>query len=745
MIDARFQLLSRLGQGAMGTVFLASRGEEQVALKMLDIERDDPLAMGRFVREARVASNLKHPGIVPVIESGFDEASGRCFIVMPLVRGKDLQRVLKRTGALPPELAIHLALQAADALAFAHEAGVIHRDIKPSNLLIVAEGETVRVQVTDFGLAKETQATTSLTATGAMMGSPRYMAPEQFLDTKRADRRADVWGLAMTFYEMLAGQPALGHLSSFPELALAVNTGEIPPLQGVAPWVHPELATILHAALLSDLGARCPDLGAFARALRHFAGPGADQGAQTLRGLSAEERAVTARSIALPTSWTIDVGPLLAVSAVDADALIGETLGGIYHLERKLGQGGMGAVYEAITPDGQRAAVKVISRSTQNRDVIRRFMREARATSAIESRHVVGVLDAADDDGGKSVPFLAMELLDGLDLDTLIKRAGALEPRAAARVFVQAARGLSAAHEKSIVHRDIKPANLFLHEEAEGIIVTKICDFGVAKNNDVSEDHASTMDLTRTGGMLGSPVYMSPEQASNAKGVDARTDLWSLCLSLYEALSGQRPWADCTMMGQLILAICTRDITPIQDLAPWVSPELAAIVHKGLERDVARRWSSSAELAAALEPLALPGEVTRRDLCALTAAQRARFAPRFAPRFAGSTSATTPAPGADLTSTEDIPALTTTQGPPSPPPARPRPRPPRLCHPRPPRRLRPPRRSPPIPRSPPPRGRSPRRALRREPPLPRRRRSTRGACCWRAPSWWPRRSRVVSG
>jgi serine/threonine-protein kinase len=302
---------------------------------------------------------------------------------------------------------------------------------------------------------------------------------------------------------------------------------------------------------------------------------------------------------------------------IQDDPLIGETLG-VYRLLRRLGQGGMGTVYEASAPGDRRVAVKLISAGSRGANVVRRFLREARATRSIESRHVVGVLDASDD--GNSGPFLVMELLDGLDLQTLIRRVGALEPRAAARVFIQAARGLSAAHEKSIVHRDIKPANLFLHEEAEGTIVTKICDFGVAK--DVGEDLTLSLDLTRTGGMLGSPLYMSPEQASNAKGVDARTDLWSLCLSLYEALSGQRPWGQCSTVGQLILAICTQNITPLRELAPWVSPELAAVVHKGLERDVARRWSSSAELAAALEPLALPGEISRRDLCAFLPALR---------------------------------------------------------------------------------------------------------------------------
>jgi serine/threonine protein kinase len=129
----------------------------------------------------------------------------------------------------------------------------------------------------------------------------------------------------------------------------------------------------------------------------------------------------------------------------------------------------------------------------------------------------------------------------GRDLSALIRSGGPLEPAPVARIFMQACRGLADAHKLGIVHRDIKPANIFLHELPTGEIVTKICDFGVAKKIIASDGDETATDLTRTGGVLGSPMYFSPEQSKNAKHVDHRTDIWSLAVSLYEAVSGRWP------------------------------------------------------------------------------------------------------------------------------------------------------------------------------------------------------------
>jgi serine/threonine-protein kinase len=264
----------------------------------------------------------------------------------------------------------------------------------------------------------------------------------------------------------------------------------------------------------------------------------------------------------------------------------------------------MGAVFEVEDEDSSRQAAKLIDRRHLGEEeaTVRRFIREAKAATSIESPHVVRTHEAAQDEQLK-VPFIIMELMRGVDLRSVLQQRGALEQAAVARVFVQAARGIAAAHHQGIVHRDIKPANLFLHTEPDGRITVKVCDFGVAKRaSDSEHDSTASHELTRTGGMIGSPMYMSPEQAMNAKNVDHRTDIWSLCISMYEALSGTKVWAGRSSLGQIIVAICTQQVPPLRRVAPWVDKGLAEVVHRGLRSEISQRWGSIDELLVALEP-----------------------------------------------------------------------------------------------------------------------------------------------
>jgi eukaryotic-like serine/threonine-protein kinase len=232
---------------------------------------------------------------------------------------------------------------------------------------------------------------------------------------------------------------------------------------------------------------------------------------------------------------------------------------------------------------------------------MKRFAREAKAAAPIQSPNVVRTLDAGTDEQLR-MPFIIMELMRGQDLAQLLKKVRLLEPQVAVRLFLQATHGIAAAHAQKVVHRDIKPANLFLQIEAgTGLVTVKVCDFGVAKNTQVDDYSQSSAALTRTGRMLGSPLYMSPEQARSAKHVDERTDVWSLSVALWEALAGERLWGDRGSLGELIIAICAEDIRHLEEVAPWVPPGLAKVVHRGLERDLAKRWPNMAAMAQALE------------------------------------------------------------------------------------------------------------------------------------------------
>ena len=274
-------------------------------------------------------------------------------------------------------------------------------------------------------------------------------------------------------------------------------------------------------------------------------------------------------------------------------------IGGKYRVVRELGRGGMGVVYEAIhTGTGRRVAVKEIAIGNDVR-LVERFQREARATAAIDSRHVPPVLDAGSE-ADTEHPFLVMELLDGVDLQAYLDEFGPLVEDVALRIVAQACTGLVRAHAAGVIHRDIKPANLMLARRDDELVV-QLLDFGVARvKEELAARHNPT--LTVTGVMLGTPLYMSPEQVvGGAKELDARTDLWSLAIALYEMLAGQTPHAECETLGGLMVAICGKPAKPLRQLAPHVSPEVEAIVAKALSLDPAQRYPTAEALLEAIE------------------------------------------------------------------------------------------------------------------------------------------------
>jgi serine/threonine-protein kinase len=236
-----------------------------------------------------------------------------------------------------------------------------------------------------------------------------------------------------------------------------------------------------------------------------------------------------------------------------------QIIDGKYRVERQLGAGGMGAVYEAMhLGTGRRVALKVIVSSAlaNEPEVVTRFHREAKASGAIDSDHVVQVLDTGVDPLSNN-PYMVMEYLAGEDLITLVRRVGPLAPDVVVRIGAQACLGLSRAHEAGIVHRDIKSANIFLARRDGGHVSLKLLDFGIAKVRAEPVPGAETdHGLTSTGSTIGSPLYMSPEQARAQKKLDGRADRWSLGVVLYEALTGQTPNHDKDTLGDLLVAIC---------------------------------------------------------------------------------------------------------------------------------------------------------------------------------------------
>jgi serine/threonine-protein kinase len=283
------------------------------------------------------------------------------------------------------------------------------------------------------------------------------------------------------------------------------------------------------------------------------------------------------------------------------EALIGASVAGRYVLRALIGHGGMGAVYEAEHLGlGKRVAIKFIDQSfATDERVLARFAREARAMSAIESAHIVTVFDAGTE-GGR--PYLVMELLRGEDLGQRLRRSRRIPLAEAMHVVAQVLKGLAKAHGAGIVHRDLKPDNVFIVRSDTDPSFAKIVDFGVSKI-ERPRDGTSPLALTGRGTVLGTPLYMCPEQAQAKPDVDGRADLYSVGAILFECLTGRPPHTGETY-EQVILSICMTDAPDVRAIEPRLPPEVAAFVARALARDRAERFASAERMLAVLHEIA---------------------------------------------------------------------------------------------------------------------------------------------
>jgi serine/threonine-protein kinase len=279
-------------------------------------------------------------------------------------------------------------------------------------------------------------------------------------------------------------------------------------------------------------------------------------------------------------------------------ARVGAVLSGKYRLDKMIGQGGMGSVWAATHLGvGREVAIKVIAAQfASSREVRRRFDTEAKAAARLKSRHVVQVYDNGELADG--TPFIAMELLHGETLHHRIHQKGPIPLVEAVKMITQVCRALAKAHQLGIIHRDIKPENIFLAEaeDDDGEYIVKVLDFGVARVQSPSQDEASTA----TGALVGTPLFMSPEQARGLRSIDHRTDLYSLGLVAYTMLTGNLPFTS-ESFTDLIVQICTRPLPRIVAAAPWLPATMDAWFFKACGREPQERFASAQELTDALD------------------------------------------------------------------------------------------------------------------------------------------------
>ncbi len=343
---------------------------------------------------------------------------------------------------------------------------------------------------------------------------------------------------------------------------------------------------------------------------------------------------LSSASVSAPRSNPDVAGGL--VEGPGGDDVAGAVLGKKFRVGKMIGHGGMGAVY-AVTVEGdptQKLAVKLLhAEHMSDPEILKRFIDEGRACERLVHPNIARVLETHVAEDGR--PFIVMELLDGVPLSAYTKSGGRVPLLQSAIILQGVLAGLAAAHAQGVVHRDLKPDNVFLSRDEAGQYHAKILDFGIAKVMDAA---GGMGQRTRTGALLGTPAYMSPEQIRTAKDVDGRADLWSAGVMLYEMLTGRPAFPAPTEYARLS-AVLNREPQPIGE----VDRELVAMtpfIAKALEKDRTKRFATALDMARALSTIAATREGPLARLSMLPEAQ-SLLGGRLAANVGGSM---TPAP-----------------------------------------------------------------------------------------------------
>jgi serine/threonine protein kinase len=554
----RYVVEEFLGGGGTALVFGARHDMlgRAVAIKVLRHElASDAVQAERFLRGARLASQLQHPNIVTVHDFGRDETYGLIYLVMDRLSGPTLAQTLERTGPLSVDRAVVVLRQLASALDHAHARGVVHRDIHPGNVVLEEiSGRTDFAKLCDFGLSKLVDADDRITISGAVIGTPAYMAPEQIRGMSMLGPRVDLYSLGVTAYEMLSG--TLPHSGST-FVAMISNRLSAAPVP---------LRTHLDASYLPDSVERV--------VMRCLAEDPTERPAsaaeveEALLGLRVSETTRSSISSSGPVHLPVD--------------LTG-TMVGSYHVLSLLGSGGVASVYLGEHPViGNRVAIKVLHPEFAKRaDMCKRFIEEARACDAIASPHIPRYHDFGALADGRH--YAVMEYLEGWTLEAQLAERGPLDLAAAVTIASQIADAMADAHAHGIVHCDLKPANIFL--TSEGV---KVLDFGIARAM-----HRPEVSPSGHGGFLGSPAQCAPEQIAGGE-LGATTDVYALGSTIFEMLTGRAPFEG--DVGDIFRAKVERPAPSVRELRSDLPARVAQTIARMLARHPSERIATMLEV-----------------------------------------------------------------------------------------------------------------------------------------------------
>ncbi len=603
--ETGYRALALIAAGANSEVYAAEhlKLDKLVVVKILRQQlARAPDTADRMRLEAQALARLAHDHVVKVVDCGV--AAGRPFFVMEHLTGRALKEELAARRSLPVTEALDIACQTLDGLTQVHRQGLVHRDINPANLFL-CEPEQYQdrpggrriVKILDFDVLKILDQGDKLglspqehsTGEGASLGAPRYCAPEQGT-SQPVDERADIYAVGAVLYRMLAGRDPFAHHESL-TAAFRAKQEETPTLIGqwTSQSIPPPLEKLVQWALKPDPANRPESAAEFAIQLRAVA-------EHLGRPAPAVKNITAARPAPEPAAEQQTRGPMASRQGLQP----GQTCG-TYEIVHEIGRGAMGVVYLARNEHGDERALKLLQLTARvGGDLAERFEREVQLLSFVDHVHVARFYEAGTIHlAGRPTLWIALEYVQGRYLREIIAEQSPLAVDLVQRWGRQIAQGVHEGHKLGVVHRDLKPENIAIvsTDDARGD-VAKVFDFGIAKYRQWG---VRSTDLRRK---LGTVPYMSPEQLDGSRDLDARSDVFTLGLVLYELATGQHPFAKpegSLDVYEAILRQVTMAAKPLATVLADFPPHVSAIVHKAMAKDPDKRFRTMAELAEALD------------------------------------------------------------------------------------------------------------------------------------------------